>query len=173
MWLAATANSQRQSDQFWFRFGGRRLLPQSKNLHLFVPQLVQSLHVLSHHVLFYNLSSPDQILAVFPESFHSSLKNLITKILLENRYAPRNQSGLPAVRTPTNSWCFSVQRGGQKRSVIRVSRFHLTKTLMPKSGFLYCGFQESILSYVSCFTKQANVKLHIKQANLSCYTLAC
>ncbi|XP_060892183.1 COMM domain-containing protein 9 [Labrus mixtus] len=47
-------------------------------------QLVQSLHVLSHHVLFYNLSSPEQILALFPESFHSSLKNLITKVLLEN-----------------------------------------------------------------------------------------
>ncbi|XP_027883591.1 COMM domain-containing protein 9 [Xiphophorus couchianus] len=47
-------------------------------------QLVQSLHTLSHHVLFYNLTSPDQILAVFPESFHSNLKNLITKILLEN-----------------------------------------------------------------------------------------
>lgn len=48
-------------------------------------QLVQSLHVLSHHVLFYNLNTPEQILGLFPESFHSSLKNLITKILLENR----------------------------------------------------------------------------------------
>uniref|UniRef100_A0A7N6B427 COMM domain-containing protein n=1 Tax=Anabas testudineus TaxID=64144 RepID=A0A7N6B427_ANATE len=47
-------------------------------------QLVQSLHALSHHVLFHNLSSPDEILALFPETFHSSLKNLITKILLEN-----------------------------------------------------------------------------------------
>uniref|UniRef100_A0A8C6PNY6 COMM domain containing 9 n=3 Tax=Nothobranchius furzeri TaxID=105023 RepID=A0A8C6PNY6_NOTFU len=47
-------------------------------------QLTQSLHTLSHHVLFQNLTSPDQILAVFPEYFHSSLKNLITKILLEN-----------------------------------------------------------------------------------------
>uniref|UniRef100_H2MHE8 COMM domain containing 9 n=1 Tax=Oryzias latipes TaxID=8090 RepID=H2MHE8_ORYLA len=48
-------------------------------------QLVQSLHTLSHHILFYNLSSPEQILSIFPETFHSSLKNLITKILLENR----------------------------------------------------------------------------------------
>ncbi|XP_078112462.1 COMM domain-containing protein 9 [Sander vitreus] len=47
-------------------------------------QLVQSLHVVSHHVLFYNLVSPEQILQLFPDSFHSSLKNLITKILLEN-----------------------------------------------------------------------------------------
>lgn len=50
-----------------------------------VLQLVQSLHVLSHHVVFHDLGSPEQILGLFPESFHSSLKNLLTKILLENR----------------------------------------------------------------------------------------
>ncbi|XP_041651762.1 COMM domain-containing protein 9 [Cheilinus undulatus] len=55
-------------------------------------QLVQSLHVLSHHVVFYNLSSPESILALFPESFHSSLKNLITKILLENSAAWRTEA---------------------------------------------------------------------------------
>lgn len=49
-----------------------------------VLQLVQSLHVLSNHIIFHNLSAPEQILNLFPESFHSSLKNLITKILLEN-----------------------------------------------------------------------------------------
>uniref|UniRef100_A0A3Q2CUQ6 COMM domain containing 9 n=1 Tax=Cyprinodon variegatus TaxID=28743 RepID=A0A3Q2CUQ6_CYPVA len=54
-------------------------------------QLNQSLHTLSHHILFYNLTSPEQILAVFPESFHSSLKNLITKILLENRKSILNR----------------------------------------------------------------------------------
>uniref|UniRef100_A0A3Q3X7E4 COMM domain-containing protein n=1 Tax=Mola mola TaxID=94237 RepID=A0A3Q3X7E4_MOLML len=66
-------------------------------------QLVQSLHVLSHHVLFHNLSSPEQILGLFPESFHSSLKNLITKILLENSPTWRtealsNQISLPQLK---------------------------------------------------------------------------
>ncbi|XP_005933571.1 COMM domain-containing protein 9 [Neolamprologus brichardi] len=66
-------------------------------------QLVQSLHALSHYVLFYNLSSPEQILAIFPESFHSSLKNLITKILLENSATWRtealsNQISLPQLK---------------------------------------------------------------------------
>lgn len=51
---------------------------------LSVLQLVESLHVLSNHIIFYNLSTPEQILNLFPESFHFSLKNLITKILLEN-----------------------------------------------------------------------------------------
>ncbi|KAM9375652.1 COMM domain-containing protein 9 [Pholidichthys leucotaenia] len=66
-------------------------------------QLVRSLHVLSHHVLFHNLGSPEQILALFPESFHSSLKNLITKILLENSATWRtealgNQISLPQLK---------------------------------------------------------------------------
>ncbi|KAF7656764.1 hypothetical protein LDENG_00036480, partial [Lucifuga dentata] len=66
-------------------------------------QLVQSLHILSRHVLFHNLSSPEQILALFPDSFHSSLKNLITKILLEHSPTWRtealsNQISLPQLK---------------------------------------------------------------------------
>ncbi|KAM9352542.1 COMM domain-containing protein 9-like [Symphorus nematophorus] len=69
--------------------GPSRRLAESTAATLSIPaaqaaQLVRSLHFLSHHVLFYNLSSPEQILDLFPDSFHSSLKNLITKILLEN-----------------------------------------------------------------------------------------
>eukprot|EP00064_Thunnus_orientalis_P021848 superscaffoldBa00006906_g22016 len=69
--------------------GPSRRLTETTAATLSIPaaqaaQLVQSLHILSHHVLFHNLSSPEQILHLFPESFHSSLKNLLTKILLEN-----------------------------------------------------------------------------------------
>ncbi|XP_040893546.1 COMM domain-containing protein 9 [Toxotes jaculatrix] len=74
-----------------------RRLAESTAATLSIPaaqaaQLVQSLHLLSHHVLFYNLSSPEQILALFPESFHPSLKNLITKILLENSSTWRTEA---------------------------------------------------------------------------------
>ncbi|CAL1594267.1 unnamed protein product [Knipowitschia caucasica] len=55
-------------------------------------QLLQSLHSLTRHVVFHNLSSPDQILQLFPESFHSSLKNLVTKILLENSSGWRSEA---------------------------------------------------------------------------------
>uniref|UniRef100_A0A3B4APT2 COMM domain-containing protein n=1 Tax=Periophthalmus magnuspinnatus TaxID=409849 RepID=A0A3B4APT2_9GOBI len=66
-------------------------------------QAAQSLHTLSRHVVFHNLTSPEQILALFPESFHSSLKNLITKILLENSATWRtealsNQISLPQLK---------------------------------------------------------------------------
>ncbi|CAN9498627.1 unnamed protein product [Ophioblennius macclurei] len=55
-------------------------------------QLVRALHALSRHVLFHNLSSPDQVLQVFPESFHPSLKKMITKVLLENSPAWRTEA---------------------------------------------------------------------------------
>uniref|UniRef100_A0A672P0L5 COMM domain containing 9 n=1 Tax=Sinocyclocheilus grahami TaxID=75366 RepID=A0A672P0L5_SINGR len=47
-------------------------------------QLLTAFHMLSHYVVYQNLTSPEQILSLFPESFHSNLKNLITKILLKN-----------------------------------------------------------------------------------------
>ncbi|XP_061532359.1 COMM domain-containing protein 9 isoform X2 [Phycodurus eques] len=63
-------------------------------------QLLHSLHALSAHVVFRNLSSAERVVQLFPEGFHSSLKNLLTKILLENREmwkteAVRSQTTLP------------------------------------------------------------------------------
>ncbi|RXN29793.1 60S ribosomal L13a [Labeo rohita] len=55
-------------------------------------QLLTAFHVLSHHVVYQNLTSPEQIVSIFPESFHSNLKNLITKILLENSVTWRNEA---------------------------------------------------------------------------------
>lgn len=88
--------------------GPSRRLAESTAATLGIPaaqaaQLVQSLHVLSRHVLFHNLSSPEQILSLFPDSFHSSLKNLITKILLESSptwktEALSNQVSLPRLK---------------------------------------------------------------------------
>ncbi|KAJ3596770.1 hypothetical protein NHX12_003171 [Muraenolepis orangiensis] len=65
-----------------------RRLAQSAADHLDVPvaqaqQLLQSLHSLTHHVVFHSLTRPEQIQGLFPASFHASLKNLLTKILLE------------------------------------------------------------------------------------------
>uniref|UniRef100_A0A673KGG0 COMM domain containing 9 n=1 Tax=Sinocyclocheilus rhinocerous TaxID=307959 RepID=A0A673KGG0_9TELE len=55
-------------------------------------QLLTAFHMLSHHVVYQNLTSPEQVLSLFPESFHSNLKNLITKILLENSVTWRNEA---------------------------------------------------------------------------------
>ncbi|XP_023140439.3 COMM domain-containing protein 9 [Amphiprion ocellaris] len=107
--------------------GPSRQLTESTAATLSIPatqaaQLVRSLHVLSHHVVFNNLSSPEQILAVFPESFHSSLKNLITKILLENSptwrtEAVNDQVSLPQLKDL--SWRVDLVTGSD--SVSRMS----------------------------------------------------
>ncbi|XP_056120307.1 COMM domain-containing protein 9 [Rhinichthys klamathensis goyatoka] len=55
-------------------------------------QLLTAFHTLSHDVVYQNLTSPEQILSIFPESFHSNLKNLITKIILENSVTWRNDA---------------------------------------------------------------------------------
>ncbi|KAJ8249079.1 hypothetical protein GJAV_G00230960 [Gymnothorax javanicus] len=55
-------------------------------------QLLRALHRLSHHVLFYGLTSPEQITCLFPDTFHTSLKNLLTKILLEHSPTWRNNA---------------------------------------------------------------------------------
>uniref|UniRef100_A0A669PJR8 COMM domain containing 9 n=1 Tax=Phasianus colchicus TaxID=9054 RepID=A0A669PJR8_PHACC len=48
------------------------------------PQLVSALHSLTRHVVFCGLTGAEDILALFPENFHQNLKNLLTKIILEN-----------------------------------------------------------------------------------------
>lgn len=49
-----------------------------------VPQLLQALHRLTRLAVFRDLSSAEAILALFPETFHQNLKNLLTKIILEH-----------------------------------------------------------------------------------------
>ncbi|XP_037109111.1 COMM domain-containing protein 9 [Syngnathus acus] len=66
-------------------------------------QLARALRTLSAHVVFHNLSSAEQIVRLFPESFHSSLKNLLAKILLDNREvwkmeAVGSQTSLPQLK---------------------------------------------------------------------------
>ncbi|KAJ8343193.1 hypothetical protein SKAU_G00305220 [Synaphobranchus kaupii] len=55
-------------------------------------ELLRALHTLSHHVLFHSLTAPEQITGLFPDTFHSSLKNLLTKILLEHSSTWRNDA---------------------------------------------------------------------------------
>uniref|UniRef100_A0A8D0LD12 COMM domain containing 9 n=1 Tax=Sphenodon punctatus TaxID=8508 RepID=A0A8D0LD12_SPHPU len=47
-------------------------------------QLICALHSLTRHIVYRGLMSAEEILALFPENFHQSLKNLLTKIILEN-----------------------------------------------------------------------------------------
>ncbi|OCT83693.1 hypothetical protein XELAEV_18021835mg, partial [Xenopus laevis] len=51
---------------------------------------VKAVHSLSRHVVCKGLATADEILPVFPENFHQNLKNLLTKLILENLSAWRS-----------------------------------------------------------------------------------
>ncbi|NXL48159.1 COMD9 protein, partial [Podilymbus podiceps] len=63
-------------------------------------QLVSALHNLTRHVVYRGLSRAEDILSLFPESFHQNLKNLLTKIILENISALRNEAQASQVSLP-------------------------------------------------------------------------
>ncbi|KAJ7344625.1 hypothetical protein JRQ81_000575 [Phrynocephalus forsythii] len=63
-------------------------------------QLICSLHNLTRHIVYHGLTSPEEILSLFPEGFHQNLKNLLTKIILENVSVWRNEAQANQISLP-------------------------------------------------------------------------
>ncbi|CAM5161218.1 unnamed protein product [Natator depressus] len=63
-------------------------------------QLVGCLHNLTRHIVYRGLSSAEEILSLFPENFHQSLKNLLTKIILENVSVWRSEAQSSQISLP-------------------------------------------------------------------------
>ncbi|XP_053881116.1 COMM domain-containing protein 9 [Malaclemys terrapin pileata] len=63
-------------------------------------QLICSLHNLTRHIVYQGLSSAEEILSLFPENFHQSLKNLLTKIILENVSVWRSEAQSSQISLP-------------------------------------------------------------------------
>uniref|UniRef100_A0A8B9IAC6 COMM domain containing 9 n=1 Tax=Anser brachyrhynchus TaxID=132585 RepID=A0A8B9IAC6_9AVES len=63
-------------------------------------KLVSALHSLTRHVVYRGLTRAEDILALFPENFHQNLKNLLTKIILENISAWRNEAQASQISLP-------------------------------------------------------------------------
>ncbi|XP_075693159.1 COMM domain-containing protein 9 isoform X2 [Rhinoderma darwinii] len=55
-------------------------------------QVIRAAHALTRHVVYTGLTSAERILAAFPDDFHQNLKNLLTKIILENVSAWRSEA---------------------------------------------------------------------------------
>ncbi|XP_069751919.1 COMM domain-containing protein 9 isoform X2 [Narcine bancroftii] len=55
-------------------------------------QLICSLHSFTQQVVFQGLASAEEIFLLFPDNFHQNLKNLLTKIILENVASWRNEA---------------------------------------------------------------------------------
>ncbi|KAM6308257.1 COMM domain-containing protein 9 [Aegotheles albertisi] len=63
-------------------------------------QLVSALHNLTRHIVYHGLTRAEDILSLFPENFHQNLKNLLTKIILENISAWRNEAQASQISLP-------------------------------------------------------------------------
>ncbi|KAM8939014.1 COMM domain-containing protein 9 isoform 1-T1 [Pelodytes ibericus] len=63
-------------------------------------QVVQSFHALTRNVVYKGLASADEIISLFPENFHQNLKNLLTKLILENLSAWKSDILVSAVSLP-------------------------------------------------------------------------
>ncbi|GCB59884.1 COMM domain-containing protein 9 isoform X1 [Scyliorhinus torazame] len=55
-------------------------------------QLICSLRGFTRQVVFQGATSAEEILQLFPDNFHQNLKNLLTKIILENIVVWRNEA---------------------------------------------------------------------------------
>ncbi|XP_059831426.1 COMM domain-containing protein 9 [Hypanus sabinus] len=55
-------------------------------------QLISSIHHFTRQVVFQGLTSAEEIFPLFPDNFHQNLKNLLTKIILENVTSWRNEA---------------------------------------------------------------------------------
>ncbi|XP_028307516.1 COMM domain-containing protein 9 isoform X1 [Gouania willdenowi] len=103
--------------------------------HTEAEQLVQSLHALSHQILFKNLTSAQQVQSLFPEPFHSSLKNLLTKILLESSQTWRSEALSDQISLPrlqSLDWRVDLVSGSE--SVNRMSTPTCFLTLQMEDG---------------------------------------
>ncbi|XP_069594764.1 COMM domain-containing protein 9 isoform X2 [Ranitomeya imitator] len=85
-------------------------------------QVIQAVHSLTRHLVYRGLTSAEQISSVFPHDFHQNLKNLLTKIILENISAWRsdvqntsNPGGPRTVRTGTSN--IVPDHGAQQRNL--------------------------------------------------------
>ncbi|XP_004607964.2 COMM domain-containing protein 9 [Sorex araneus] len=118
-------------------------------------QLLQALHRLTSLVVFRNLSSAEAILALFPEDFHQSLKNLLTKILLEHLSAWRteaqnNQISLP--RLVDLDWRVDVKTASDSISRMAVPTCLLQMKIQEDP--VLCGDRPSVTAVTMELSKE-------------------
>ncbi|XP_028307518.1 COMM domain-containing protein 9 isoform X2 [Gouania willdenowi] len=92
-------------------------------------------HTEAEQILFKNLTSAQQVQSLFPEPFHSSLKNLLTKILLESSQTWRSEALSDQISLPrlqSLDWRVDLVSGSE--SVNRMSTPTCFLTLQMEDG---------------------------------------
>ncbi|XP_069479455.1 COMM domain-containing protein 9 [Ambystoma mexicanum] len=118
-------------------------------------QLVRALHFLTHHIVYKGLSSAEEILALFPEAFHQSLKNLLTKMILQSvsswrQEAEANQISLP--RLIDMDWRVDIKTSSDSISRMAVPTCLLQMKIQEDAGL--CGAEPTVSALTMELSKE-------------------
>uniref|UniRef100_A0A8C5RL81 COMM domain containing 9 n=1 Tax=Laticauda laticaudata TaxID=8630 RepID=A0A8C5RL81_LATLA len=111
-------------------------------------QLIQSLHSLTRHIVYHGLTSQEEILSLFPEGFHQNLKNLVTKIILENVAAWRNEAQASQISLPRlvdMDWRVDIKTSSDNISKMAIPTCLLQLKIQEDAGLCGNDFATSAL----------------------------
>ncbi|XP_032081806.1 COMM domain-containing protein 9 isoform X2 [Thamnophis elegans] len=112
-------------------------------------QLIQSLHNLTRHIVYHGLTSQEEILSLFPEGFHQNLKNLVTKILLENVATWRNEAQASQISLPRlvdMDWRVDIKTSSDNISKMAIPTCLLQLKIQEDAGLCGNDFATSALT---------------------------
>ncbi|XP_026563036.1 COMM domain-containing protein 9 [Pseudonaja textilis] len=112
-------------------------------------QLIQSLHSLTRHIVYHGLTSQEEILPLFPEGFHQNLKNLVTKIILENVAAWRNEAQASQISLPRlvdMDWRVDIKTSSDNISKMAIPTCLLQLKIQDDAGLCGNDFATSALT---------------------------
>ncbi|ETE73418.1 COMM domain-containing protein 9, partial [Ophiophagus hannah] len=112
-------------------------------------QLIQSLHNLTRHIVYHGLTSQEEILSLFPGGFHQNLKNLVTKIILENVAAWRNEAQASQISLPRlvdMDWRVDIKTSSDNISKMAIPTCLLQLKIQEDAGLCGNDFATSALT---------------------------
>uniref|UniRef100_A0A6B2F1J1 COMM domain-containing protein n=1 Tax=Bothriechis nigroviridis TaxID=88079 RepID=A0A6B2F1J1_BOTNI len=112
-------------------------------------QLIQSLHNLTRHIVYHGLTLQEEILCLFPEGFHQNLKNLVTKIILENISAWRNEAQASQISLPRlvdMDWRVDIKTSSDNISKMAIPTCLLQLKIQEDAGLCGNNFATSALT---------------------------
>ncbi|KAE8606328.1 hypothetical protein XENTR_v10010676 [Xenopus tropicalis] len=118
-------------------------------------QVVQAVHSLARHVVCKGLATAEEILPVFPENFHQNLKNLLTKLILENLSAWRNDvlnSQISLPRLVDLDWRVDIKASSDSVSRMAVPTCLLQMKIQENAEL--CGSEQSVSTVTMELSKE-------------------
>ncbi|KAL7992288.1 COMM domain-containing protein 9 isoform X2 [Crotalus tigris] len=112
-------------------------------------QLIQSLHNLTRHIVYHGLTLQEEILCLFPEGFHQNLKHLVTKIILENISAWRNEAQASQISLPRlvdMDWRVDIKTSSDNISKMAIPTCLLQLKIQEDAGLCGNNFATSALT---------------------------